>query len=202
MPFMNRRDYYGWFTILLHWLLFLLIAGLVASGKYSHSLPRAEKIPELIGYHKQVGVAVLVLMAFRLLWRIINTSVESESESVLLRFFAWLNHWALYLVVMGQAVIGICMTQAGGRDVTLFGMPVPELGGELGYLTERFGEQFADGKLLFAWHGYGAIAIGVLVAIHIIGALMHHFYWADDTLRRMWFTYRPSYTKDTTLHNL
>lgn len=202
MSFMNNRNHYGWLVILLHWLLFLLIVGLVASGKYSHSLPREEKISELIFYHKQVGVAVLLLMMFRLLWRLVNTSVQPLVEGFLLRSAAFLTHWLLYLVVMAQAVVGITMSQAAGNEVKLFGAVLPELGGELGLLTEHVSEVFADGRMLFTWHSYGAIAIGVLVAIHLIAALTHHFYWSDDTLRRMWFGYRAPYEKGPKISGL
>ncbi|MGI9337083.1 MAG: hypothetical protein ACR2P4_01050 [Gammaproteobacteria bacterium] len=60
----NTKDKYGAATIVLHWLLFLLIAGLLAGGSYFASLPGKEKIPMLI------GVAVLMLMLFRLLWKL------------------------------------------------------------------------------------------------------------------------------------
>ncbi|MCH9704779.1 MAG: hypothetical protein K0U15_01465, partial [Proteobacteria bacterium] len=40
------------------------------------------------------------------------------------------------------------------------------------------------------WHELGAHIILGLIAAHVLAALFHHFYLGNDTLRRMWFTYR------------
>ena len=192
MPLMNHRDQYGWVTKFFHWLLFLLIAGLLGSGLYSDSLDRPDKIPMMINNHKQVGIAVLGLMAFRFLWRLINMSVESFSNSSILRFLSWLTHWLMYLVVMAQALCGILMVQAGNRTVYLLDWQLPHLVGQHGLLGINIA-----GKVLRQWHEYGGMAILALLGLHIIAALLHHFYWDDDTLRRMWFGYKPSYLKET-----
>lgn len=194
MAMTNNRNKYGWMAVLLHWLLFLLIAGLMASGNYSDALPRDEKVPQLIGIHKQVGVAVLMLMLFRLLWRLVNTSVESLAESGFVSFLAWANHWLLYLVVMAQAGIGVLMSQISGRAVSLFGWELPLLVGERGLLGDP---DFIPGaRELRTWHTYGGYAILLLVGLHFLGALMHHFGWGDETLKRMWFGYKPPFEKE------
>lgn len=199
MSVMNTRNHFGWSVVLLHWLLFILIAGLVATGKYSGSLPRAEKIPFLIVNHKQIGVAVVVLMMFRLLWRLISTSVEPISESTLLRTAAYLNHMLLYLVVIAQGLVGIAMLQAAGSEVTLYGLAVPIIAGEQGpFSTIEF---LSNPQLLRTWHYYGGNILFALVGLHFLAALAHHFYWSDDTLRRMWFGYRAPHERDVPRFN-
>lgn len=191
MSLMNQRDRYGWVAKLLHWLLFLLIAGMIASGKYSASLERVDKIPDMINAHKQIGIAVFFLMAFRLLWRMINQKVESMTDSGLLRLLAWLSHWLMYLAVLAQAGIGVLMIQASNRTVFFLDWQLPHFVGKHGLLGISL-----DGGILREWHGYGGTAIIVLVGVHVLAALLHHFYWDDDTLRRMGFGYTPGYLKD------
>lgn len=198
MSIFNKRDQYGFIALLLHWLLFLLIAGLMASGKYSDSLPRDEKIGYLIGVHKQVGVAVFCLMAFRLLWRLINTGVEALTESRLTRLLAFITHWLLYLVVLGQALSGVLMSQFSGRDVTFLIWQVPALisKSELLNLLPFLPAEASRAGFWRDMHGWGADIIIGLVALHVVGALFHHFIRREDTLRRMWFGYVPFYAKE------
>ena len=196
MSIMNKRDTYGSVTIALHWLLFLLILGLMASGKYSDSLSRNEKIGFLIDIHKQVGVAVFLLMAFRLLWKLINQNVTSLHEMSLIRLLTFFVHWGLYLVVLGQALTGIAMLQYAGRDVFFFTMELPLFFGEFGVIQLPEGwlpeSSKAIPKFFRTLHHYGGNIIIVLVGLHFIGAIFNHLI-GGETLKRMWFGYLPPY---------
>ncbi len=199
----NRRDQYGWMALLLHWLLFLLIAGLLAGGKYSASLPSGDKIGILIGAHKQIGMAVFLLMAFRLLWRIINTSVASSS-SWLFGMLAFLMHWLLYIIVLMQAAIGVAMSQMARRDVVFFNFyELPSLADA----GDRFLEIIAPlipyfsaadapaAHQMRALHEFVGDTMIVLIGLHIVVGLWHHFMIGDETMRRMSFRYTPDYVQ-------
>lgn len=197
---MNDRYRFGWFAVLLHWLLFLLIAGLVVSGKYSDSLSQTEKLPDLIATHKQVGVAVLLLMMFRLLWRLINLRPPSLSDSPIIPVLGFISHWLLYLVVIAQALGGVIMTQLNSLyAVTFLGWNLPVLVGEKG-LFGPVAFILENKEQLRQWHEYGAHLMLALIALHVLAALAHHFYWSDETLRRMWFGYKPGYTRGSQAH--
>ncbi len=192
MGFFNKRHQFGWLTILLHWLLFLLIAGLFVSGKYSDSLPRGEKIPFIIDTHKQIGIAVLVLTMFRLLWRLINLQVQPLIDVFMMRMLSFWVHWLLYLTVVVQAFGGIIMQQMFDRSVYFFGFRIPRLvdGSEYRGLFGAVPFLNENVTQLRQWHELGAHIILGLIAAHVLAALFHHFYLGNDTLRRMWFTYR------------
>lgn len=72
---LNSERHYGAVAIALHWLMALLLIGLVAMGLYMVSLPDAGydawKI-RLILLHKELGMLALVVAAPRLLWRFAN----------------------------------------------------------------------------------------------------------------------------------
>ena len=194
----NSRDTYGWLTITLHWLAGLLIIGLLAGGLYSASLERGDKIPQLIGIHKQIGVAVLCLMFLRLVWRLINRSVESLTDGFS-TFLGGLAHWLMYLAVMAQALIGIMMTQLGGRPVAFLGAKLPliaDVGSGKGMFTlpAHFTEEGARGAatMLREFHWIGGYVIVGLITLHILGAILHALQ-GTPLIRRMWFGYQPEY---------
>ena len=56
-------------AIALHWLLAALIVAMLALGCYMGSLPKGPERAGLFNLHKSVGTVVLLLVAFRLLWR-------------------------------------------------------------------------------------------------------------------------------------
>ena len=204
MRIFNERDAYGAVAIILHWLLFLLIVGLLVSGKYSDSLPVNGKYFQITDIHKQVGVAVFMLMAFRLLWRMINREPENleGGSPPVIRF---LVHWLLYLTVLGQALIGMSMSQLAGLKVSLlgwevpqiFGSPLPELldpTGILPWLPFFFDDtQKETAMVLREWHEIGGWLIIGLVGFHFLGAMYRWIVLRDDAIKRMWFGYVPSY---------
>ncbi|MGI9306230.1 MAG: cytochrome b [Gammaproteobacteria bacterium] len=205
MPMFNERDAYGWMAMSLHWLLFLLIAGLVASGKYSDSLGGSQKIMLLLDSHKQIGVAVFALMLFRLCWRLINKKPEGVSDSTFISIAAFATHWMLYITVLLQALIGICVSQLFGHDVSFLGvLQVPSFVDTaksaldaLSFMPEFiFEADISHAKKMRALHYWGGNAIMFLVAVHVLGALTHHYLIGDDTLRRMIFGYKPAYAKE------
>ena len=178
MSVFNTKDKYGKAAIIFHWLLFAMITGLLFSGLFSASLSGDEKIPQMISNHKQIGVAVLLLMTLRLLWKLINPKVR-PLVGKLNAIAAAVVHWLLYLTIMMQALVGILMSQLSGRAVKFLGWQLPDISGIVA--------GYADGGMMRELHwiiGYGIVA---LVAMHIIGAFTHH----RNVRRRMWFGYAP-----------
>ena len=58
-------------AISLHWLIALLIIGLIAIGKYMDGLEETDHLRfELIQWHKSFGILVLLLIVIRILWRL------------------------------------------------------------------------------------------------------------------------------------
>ena len=193
----NGRDYYGVIAITLHWLVFIMVVGLIASGKYSDSLPKPDS--QVIGIHKQVGLVLFLLMAFRLIWRWFNQSPESLTPNVLIRFAAFVVHYLMYAVVFLQVYSGVLMTQLGGKVVTLFGAKLPEVfdGSNwlLGMMSFALDESPPVAKQMRELHGLLGDTFIVLIGAHIFGALFHHLRLGDDTLRRMFYRYAPAYAQ-------
>ncbi|MGU9951055.1 MAG: cytochrome b [Gammaproteobacteria bacterium WSBS_2016_MAG_OTU1] len=198
MTIRNERDAYGGMAITLHWLLFILIAGLIISGKYSDTLTTKDAM--LIGFHKQMGLAVFVLMSFRLLWRLINTSPLPLSENLVTRFLAFLVHWLLYVFVLMQAWIGIAMSHLSGHKVSFLNIiEVPDMTAAatnfLEYVPNALFTSPEAAMQMRELHELGATVLIVLIGLHFLGAITNHVLFGNDTLRRMFYNYVPAYAK-------
>lgn len=176
----NTKNHYGLVSILLHWFMAVLIIGLLALGLYMVTLPdvgfNTLKI-KLIFLHKELGVLVLTLVIFRLMWRLCNvTPLLSAHIPPWQKFAARTVHFALYGFMFAQPITGWLMSSAAGIPMTFLGLfELPTLVSPNIYRMQLFIE-------IHKWLAYGLIAV---ICIHIIAALMHYFLDKDDTLQKM-----------------
>ena len=200
MPVMNSRYQWGAVSIALHWIVFLMVFGLFASGKISAQGERPDQ--ELMSVHAPVGAALLLVMLARYFWRLLNPGVGRVDDAVgtLTTLAAWAVHNLLYLAVIAQALIGVAMTQVGGRDVVLLGWELPRIVGSGGLLPLEhpvleplnLGTTAQEArKSLRGLHTIVGNTLIGLVVLHILGALYHRLIRRDHLLRRMWFGYVP-----------
>ena len=74
MSLRNTKLSYGSCAKSLHWLLAVLIIGMLAVGLYMESLPVGPGKFKIYGLHKSFGITILALSALRLVWKYINES--------------------------------------------------------------------------------------------------------------------------------
>ena len=127
--------------------------------------------------HKSVGVTVLLLVLFRLAWRIRHPwpplPDEMPSGQILL---ARVNHVLLYTMLIVMPVSGFVFTAAGG-------FPVPYLG--LIELSGLLPKNKDLSKAAEAVHLTAQWVIYALVALHVAGALYHLLVRKDGVFQRM-----------------
>jgi cytochrome b561 len=172
----NTVSTYGSVSKFLHWLLFILLAGLVITGLgedvFGESLESV-----VMGLHKAVGVVVLLLVVVRILWRFANPSPALPATAAAWEnLLARLTHFALYVLMLAQPLTGVLMAQFKGRAIDVFGLfSIPALVAK-DKATSHFFEELHEG---------GWILLTVLVGLHVAAALYHHFVRRDDVLLRM-----------------
>ena len=177
MAIRNTPRRWGSVTQTLHWLIVALIVVQVTLGLIAVQLPHGEKQLATFAYHKSVGITVLVLAIVRLAWRWLNPTPELPTtlkpyERVLARF----THASLYVLLFALPLSGWTMSSARGFPVSWFGLF------QLPNLVPKSKPLYAS---LVDTHATLACALGVVVALHIAGALKHHFVLRDDVLLRM-----------------
>jgi len=176
----NTERRYGLVSIFLHWLMAVLIITLLALGFYMASLPDvgfdALKM-KLIFIHKELGVLVLTLVAFRLIWRFCNVApVLPPHIPPWQKFASHTVHGVLYGFMFAQPITGWLMSSAAGFSVSFFGLfELPALISPNVHRAHLFSE-------IHEWLAYGLIAT---ICVHIGAAFIHHFIYKDDTLRKI-----------------
>lgn len=178
---MNIRDSssrYGLVAIAVHWIVAAVVIGLFALGFWMVDLTYYhdwyKKGPDI---HRSVGILLLGLMVFRVLWRGANKGPDPvpghERWEVI---GARAAHVVLYVLLFAAMVSGYLISTADGSAISVFGwFDVPSVTGQIKGLEDTAGDI----------HYWSTLAVVVLAAIHAAGALKHHLIDRDDTLRRM-----------------
>lgn len=176
MQITNSENRFGLVNILLHWLMAILIVGLVIVGLYMTRIPVSLQKLKLYGWHKEFGILVLMLVMFRIVWRISNILPTLASLSPIERLAARAMHWAFYFFMVALPITGWLVTSAAGLPVSFFDLfLLPNLIAPNEQLRIFFEEV----------HEY--LAYGLIIAFcgHVSAALKHHFINKDDILRRI-----------------
>ncbi len=175
MRIKNSKDHFGFIAILLHWVMAILIIGLLILGIYMVNLPISLEKLKLYGWHKEYGILALIVVIIRLFWRWFNT-LPHLSLPMWEKIAARSVHWTFYIFMFAMPITGWIVTSAAGLPASFFGFFVlPNLVSPNEQTRILFQEIH---KLL----GYGLI---LLIVLHISAALKHHFINRDDILRRI-----------------
>lgn len=161
----------------LHWLMALLIVGLLSLGIYMKDLPLSPQKLELYSWHKWAGVTVFLLLWCRLAWRI--THPPPALPATMSRRAQWLahaGHAGLYVLMIAIPLSGWLMSSAKGFQTVWFGLvPIPDL----------IGRDRALGEVLQQIHKLLNFTFMLMIGGHIAAALWHHFVLKDNTLSRI-----------------
>lgn len=149
---------------LVHWVTVLLIVWqFIAASGFDAARAAREAGAALDGVsaffiqsHFAVGFAILALTLCRLWLRYTQgVPAEPENEPAALKLLAKITHVGLYAVLFAMPLSGI-----GFRYLGLDFAHFPHVGPLKGLMI-------------------------LLIVLHVAGALVHHFYWKTDVLRRM-----------------
>lgn len=177
MPARSDATRWGSVAKAFHWIVAVFVIGMLIGGLTMVELPTSPDKFKLYALHKSFGITILVLMLLRLAWR----SVDPRPRDVpgmapLVAFAAHAVHRLLYLALLAMPISGWVYNSASNFPLQWFKLvqlpaivaPDPEL--------KRLAHDVHEALALF---------IMLLLALHIAGALKHHFIDRDDTLRRM-----------------
>lgn len=163
----------------LHWSVAIGILILLGTGFYMANF----EIWSLYDWHKTLGVLLLLLLAARAIYRLRRGwPTPAGRYSRLEQTAARWVHWALLLGVFLLPITGLMYSGAGGFGVPVFGwelIPSNYVEGEpVAYnaALSNFGDKAHE---ILGW------LLAAVIALHVLGALKHHLFDKDDTLRRM-----------------
>ncbi|GGY21736.1 cytochrome b [Paludibacterium paludis] len=174
------KSHYHPLSIGLHWLMFILFVIALAAIEIRGYVPKdagAEFRAQLRQWHILSGLFVFVLVWLRIAVKLRFGAPPILGESAWQVRAAHALHGLLYLVMILLPVTGVVFSQAGGREIGVFGVVLPMMVSpdpELRALVKNVHELLGN-------------AVYFLVGLHAVAALWHHFVLKDDTLRRMRF---------------
>ena len=174
--FRNSETRYGVVAKSFHWLMAILIIAIFALGLYMVELSYYDRwYKDSLEIHKSTGLLIALLWLLRLTWKKTSIAPKTLSLHGWETKIAHLAHFGLYLLMALICVSGYLISTADGDGISFYGLfDVP---------ASVTGENQED--TAGAIHKYLAWALIALVALHVAGALKHHFIDKDNTLRRM-----------------
>ena len=168
---------YGATAKSLHWLIVALLVVQFALAWTMPHIRRGTKPEGLIAWHLWVGATILLVSVLRFAWRLarpvplVTTNVPAWQNGV-----ARAVHIVLAVLVIALPLMGWANASARGWRVSLFGLlTLPPLV----RVESPFGRALGD------IHTLTAEVILVVIGLHVLAAVYHHFLRRDAVLRRM-----------------
>ena len=178
MHLRNSPDSYGAVPQALHWLVAALVMVAWLLGTFDDALPRGTARAAGLFVHISAGLAIVALVALRLLWRVGDPPPPLEGTSL----GQWadrlgqLAHYALYVLLLAVPISGIILQFARGDALPVFGWFE---------IASPWPEDRAFRRTVKEIHEVLANALLVLAGLHAAAALVHHWVLRDRTLLRM-----------------
>lgn len=185
-------------AIVLHWLVGLLLLAMLALGFYMQGVPK--NLPDIVAVdmfdlgiytlqlsesmsprafyfnlHKSIGVTLLVLIAFRVFWRVTHAAPDFPANmQTWEKKVATAAHNVLYLLMLAMPVAGLLMTMNSKYGLLWFGVRVFD-----GVDNPQLRDFFKGAHELIAY------ALLTLIVLHVLAALKHKFVDKDSIMSRI-----------------
>lgn len=172
---------YNSVSVFLHWSIALAILAMIPLGFFMGDLPIEVRF-QAYTLHKSIGITVLGLSVFRLIWRFMNTPPAMPSSIPAYQKLAAAGaHWLFYFLILAMPLSGWLMVSATQKYPTIFFWlgEVPFIPMPAGIDAKATHDQLKELHELLAF-----VTLGLLV-LHVSAALHHHYRLRDSTLRRM-----------------
>ncbi|GAA0694436.1 cytochrome b [Marinobacterium maritimum] len=173
----NTVDSWGTVAKLLHWSMALLLLIQLVLGVLAVAWPLSPAKLNLFIWHKSLGLALLLLVSIRLLWRWSNP-VPGLPPTIpnWQRQASWVSHLLLYFCLVALPLTGWVMSSASNIPLKVFW---------LFRLPDITAPDKALAQMMKGVH-FGLVVLFVLLlAVHILAALHHYFVRHDGVLERM-----------------
>lgn len=166
---------------IFHWAMALLIFGQIAGGVFMVYFIDSESSfsrSDFYSLHKSFGVLVIILVAFRVINRLINKppAIPATINKVE-RFLAHAGHISMYALMFLIPISGYLMSNSFGYSVKLFSIELP-------YLVER---NYGIAPLFKTAHFYFGYILLTVIILHILATIRHRYFdkKENDILKRM-----------------
>jgi cytochrome b561/polyisoprenoid-binding protein YceI len=177
-------------AIVLHWAIAIAILFQLVGGKWMVSAGAAAtgSVFTVFQIHKTVGLTILALTLARIIWRLANPAPAlPDGMSRLERFAASVTHLGFYAFLIAVPLSGWAMASVSPTGVPTFFLLLDILPfAHLPLLADAgLTERHTAEAFLKSVHYYLALAMGLLIVLHLAAALKHQFIAKDNLIARM-----------------
>ncbi|MFT6898328.1 MAG: cytochrome b561 [Paraglaciecola sp.] len=170
------KNHYAPISVWLHWLIFILFICAYSSIEFRVLFEKGTDARNLMKYaHFLFGLSILVLVGLRIVARLVTPKVDRESYNKFQRYASTIMFTGLYVLMIAQPLLGWATVSAEGHTIDILGFTLPALIAEDNQLAKQI-QEFHE---LLGTTGY------VLIGLHALAALIHHYFVGDNTLKRM-----------------
>lgn len=161
----------------LHWLVAALVLSQFVVAWLMPGIGRNTPPSALVNLHFSLGVAILIVVAIRVAYRLARpVALDMPGSPLWERRLAHATHIAFYVLLLAGPVLGWASASAHQLPVTLFGLfALPDIAAPKARWALTAGDI----------HTYAMWCLLGLVGLHAAAALYHHFIRHDGVLRRM-----------------
>lgn len=175
MGILNTTQSYGFISILFHWLMAIILLATFLLGLNLED--NFQNYDTVLMLHNSLGILIFLLAIFRICWRWINIRPEPLSSKKILIKLATFIHILFYIIFFVMPLSGYLLTNLQGDVVSFFGTHLPEI-------LERNRD---IKRVVHSIHDLLGNVILAMLTLHVVGALYHHYWLKDNTLKRINF---------------
>jgi len=173
MKILNSENQYGLFSIAFHWAMALIILATFILGKnLEHNY---QYYDDVLKFHNSFGILIFILAIFRISWRWMNIKPGATDSKKILMKIATLVHIFFYIIFFILPITGYLLTNLQGDTVSFFNYHLPDILEKNREIKRLFSEVHET---------IGNVLIIILI-LHVLGALFHHYILKDNTLKRI-----------------
>ncbi len=175
MSIFNSQKEYGLLAKLFHWITFVILLAQIPFGFYLVGLEFSDRRIDLENIHILIGITVFYITLLRLIWKFFNSSpTDGNSFFKGQIIIAKINHFFLYLSIFTITISGV--------------LKKLYMGEKLNFLFFRYGfnkDNFQLADLYYEVHIYANYLLIVLITLHILAVIVHHFIFKDKILDKI-----------------
>lgn len=178
MQLTNSKTRYGAIPQGVHWLTAIFVATGWLIGQLA-DFPSPKSPPDFwLLTHIALGQCVVLLLLFRLVWRLLNPAPPYEVTPFgrLVEWAARVSHVTLYALLLVVPTLGVIAELKRAGILPVFGF---------WQLRSPWPIDRVTGRTVLDLHGNLADALLILAGVHAVASLIHHWIWRDRTLVRM-----------------
>lgn len=179
MSLKNTANSFGIVSRANHWITaFAFITAIIVAIYAEEFMAKGDARTAAFQLHFSLGVTIFALFILRVIWLKISPNPAPIGDNRKEQIIAASVKGFLYLAMLLLPILGYIMVSLKGIDIHVFGLfTLPNLFEPAPHSTLK--------NVVQNLHVIGGFAIIAVLALHIAGAMKHHFILKDNTLLRM-----------------